>query len=162
MRYAIRYTNPAISSGNVDATLDVAQTEAVTRARTATFQLRAAVKASTAANTSLPWSAAAATVLANLALALMQLKETSSVPAAESSLKTAETLIHHAEECLRRQHIETTQSLSQAKERKESAEDSKLSSGRCTTELSHYLPPPVAAGHLGMLHQVRMDIFCTA
>ena len=147
-----------ICSGN-DPSCDVAQTEPVPEFTTVASLLQAAVQASTTENSFFPFPVAAATVLASMALALMQLQQSSSASVAGSALTTAEILIQHAEERLKLQQIETLRSLSPTEEAVDKADHDRLMSSRGPTEYPHCPSTRYSAGHLGVLHQVRLHLY---
>ncbi|CDJ56865.1 hypothetical protein, conserved [Eimeria maxima] len=149
---------PATVDGN-DPSCDVAQTEPVPEFTTVASLLQAAVQASTTENSFFPFPVAAATVLASMALALMQLQQSSSASVAGSALTTAEILIQHAEERLKLQQIETLRSLSPTEEAVDKADHDRLMSSRGPTEYPHCPSTRYSAGHLGVLHQVRLHLY---
>lgn len=150
-------SSTAKSEGN-DPSCDVAQTEPVPEFTTVASLLQAAVQASTTENSFFPFPVAAATVLASMALALMQLQQSSSASVAGSALTTAEILIQHAEERLKLQQIETLRSLSPTEEAVDKADHDRLMSSRGPTEYPHCPSTRYSAGHLGVLHQANEEL----
>lgn len=135
------------------------QTEQAAGVTAVADRIRAVVQALATINTNSPWAVAAAAALSNMTRALLHLQGYSVASVASSALATVETLIQHAEERLRLQQIERLASLSPTEATEEGA-GGRVNASRCTTESPHCLSSPFSAGHLGVLHRVRMTVLC--
>lgn len=118
-------------------------------------QVEKSVKASEEDGNNFPCAAAAATVIANMTLALMLLQQRSERTAAESALTAADALIWHVEEQLRLQHVLIQPKFSWTEEHGEDIKKCEPSTEETMhkgimDEVCHTPATPVS-----LLHQVR-------